>query len=45
MRKCTFTLGAIWGALEAVSGQRYLSEHTESMLRGGSSDRFMFSPM
>ena len=44
-RKCTFTLGAIWGALEAVSGKRYLGEHTESVLRGGSSDRFVFSPM
>ena len=44
LRKCTFTLGAIWGALEAVSGQRYLGEHTESVLRGGSSDRFVFSP-
>ena len=44
-RKCTFTLGAIWGALEAVSGKRYLGEHTESVLRGGSSDKFVFSPM
>ena len=44
-RKCTFTLGAIWGALEAVSGKRYLGQHTESVLRGGSSDRFVFSPM
>ena len=44
-RKCTFTLGAIWGALEAVSGKRYLGEHTESVLRGGSSDRFVFNPM
>lgn len=44
-RKCTFTLGAIWGALEAVSGKRYLGEHTESVLRGGSSDKFVFSPI
>ena len=44
-RKCTFTLGTIWGALEAVSGQRYSGEHTESVLRGGSSDKFVFSPM
>ena len=44
-RKCTFTLGAIWGALEAVSGKRYFGEHTESVLRGGSSDKFVFNPM
>ncbi len=44
-RKCTFTLGAIWGALEAVSGKKYLGEHTESVLRGGKSDKFVFSPM
>jgi predicted hydrocarbon binding protein len=44
-RKCTFTLGAIWGALEAVTGKRYLGEHTESVLRGGNSDKFVFEPM
>jgi predicted hydrocarbon binding protein len=44
-RKCTFTLGAIWGAVEAVTGKRYLGEHTDSVLRGGTSDKFVFSPM
>ena len=44
-RKCTFTLGAVWGALEAVTGQMFLGEHTESVLRGGSSDKFVFSPL
>ena len=44
-RKCTFTLGAVWGALEAVTGNMYLGEHTESVLRGGASDKFVFSPL
>jgi predicted hydrocarbon binding protein len=44
-RKCTFTLGAIWGALETATGNRYLAEHTESVLRGGNSDRFVFRPL
>nr|WP_246581225.1 hypothetical protein [Deinococcus aestuarii] len=44
-RKCTFTLGAVWGALEAITGETYLGEHTESVLRGGTSDKFVFSPL
>ena len=44
-RKCTFTLGAVWGALEAITGERYLGEHTDSVLRGGTSDKFVFSPL
>ncbi len=44
-RECTFTLGAVWGALEAVTGKTYLGRHTDSVLRGGSSDKFVFSPM
>ena len=44
-RKCTFTLGAVWGALEAITGQTYLGEHTESVLRGGTSDKFVFTPL
>ena len=44
-RKCTFTLGAVWGALEAITGQTFLGEHTESVLRGGQYDRFVFSPL
>lgn len=43
-RKCTFTLGAVWGALEAITGEMYLGEHTDSVLRGGTSDKFVFSP-
>jgi hypothetical protein len=42
-RKCTFTLGAIGGALEAVMGQSYLGEHTDSVLRGAGVDRFVYS--
>lgn len=44
-RKCTFTLGAVWGALEAITGELYLGEHTDSVLRGGTSDKFVFSPL
>lgn len=44
-RSCTFTLGAIWGALEAIMGKTYIGEHTESVLRGGQCDRFEFSEL
>lgn len=44
-RKCTFTLGAVWGALEAITGETFLGEHTESVLRGAPYDRFVFSPL
>lgn len=43
-RQCTFTLGAVWGALEAVTGEMYLGRHTDSVLRGGTCDKFVFSP-
>jgi predicted hydrocarbon binding protein len=33
-RKCLFTLGAIWGALEEITGQRMQGKHTESVLQG-----------
>jgi len=42
-RKCTFTLGAVWGALEAVTGQMFVGEQTDSVLRGATSDKFVFS--
>lgn len=42
-RKCTFTLGAVWGALEAIMGETYLGEQTGSVLRGGTSDQFSFT--
>ncbi|MBW4487953.1 MAG: hydrocarbon-binding protein [Trichocoleus desertorum ATA4-8-CV12] len=44
-RKCTFTLGAVWGALEAVLSKRLQGKHTESVLRGGSHDVFEFTEM
>jgi predicted hydrocarbon binding protein len=42
-RRCTFTLGAIWGALETVTGNRYEAKHTDCVLRGGTSDKFVFT--
>ena len=42
-RKCTFTMGAIWGALEGVMNKRYQGKHTESVLRGGNYDVFEFT--
>ncbi|WP_353932022.1 hydrocarbon-binding protein [Okeanomitos corallinicola TIOX110] len=44
-RKCTFTLGAAWGALEQILGQRFRGTHTDSVLRGGTYDVFEFTPM
>lgn len=41
-RKCTYTLGAVWGALENIYGKRYRGFHTESVLRGGTHDVFEF---
>ncbi len=41
-RKCTYTLGAVWGALEQTLGKRFQGKHTESVLRGGSHDVFEF---
>jgi predicted hydrocarbon binding protein len=42
-RKCTFTLGAIWGALEEVTGKKLVGKHTESILRGSDYDVFEFT--
>ena len=44
-RECTFTMGAVWGALEAITGKTYLGEQTESVLRGGQYDRFVFEEL
>jgi predicted hydrocarbon binding protein len=44
-RQCTFTLGAVWGALEKVLGRRLQGKHTESVLRGGSHDVFEFTAL
>jgi predicted hydrocarbon binding protein len=42
-RKCTFTLGAVQGVLEAVTGKRLRGQQTESVLRGGSHDLFEYA--
>ncbi|MBD2258378.1 hydrocarbon-binding protein [Pseudanabaena sp. FACHB-2040] len=44
-RKCTFTLGAVWGALEALTGKRLKGKHTVSVLQGGSHDVFEFTQL
>jgi predicted hydrocarbon binding protein len=42
-RKCTFSLGAVWGVLEQLLGERLQGKHTESVLRGSSHDVFEFT--
>ncbi|MUG91647.1 hydrocarbon-binding protein [Scytonema sp. UIC 10036] len=42
-RQCTYTLGAVWGALEQIVGKRLQGKHTESVLRGGTYDVFEFT--
>jgi len=44
-RKCTFTLGAIWGALEVLMGRRYLGRQIDSVLQGGQYDTFELTPI
>lgn len=44
-RKCTFTMGAVWGALSAITGKKFRGTHTESVLRGGVHDVFEFTPV
>jgi predicted hydrocarbon binding protein len=42
-RKCTFTMGAIWGALEIYKGKRFQGKHTEFVLKGAGYDVFEFT--
>ena len=44
-RKCTFTLGAVQGVLEAVTRRRYRGQQIESVLRGGTHDLFEYRPI
>lgn len=44
-RRCTFTLGAVWGAVETVYGRPYLAAQCSSVLAGGSHDSFRFTPV
>jgi len=39
-RKCTFTMGAVWGAIAEITGKKLRGLHTESVLRGGTHDVF-----
>ncbi len=41
-RKCSYTLGAVWGALENIYGKRYRGFHTESTASGSEHDVFEF---
>lgn len=41
-RQCTYTLGAVWGAVEKSQKKRLRGKHTESVLRGSSHDVFEF---
>ena len=43
-RTCTFTLGAIHGAIEFLLDRQYFAKHTESVLRGGTHDVFELTP-
>ena len=43
-RKCTFTMGAVWGAMEVFMGKRLKGSQVESVLRGGNHDVFEFVP-
>jgi predicted hydrocarbon binding protein len=44
-RKCTFTLGTVWGALTEITGKKLRGLHTDSVLRGGTHDVFEFTPV
>jgi hypothetical protein len=44
-RKLTFTLGAVQGVMEQVTGKRLRGKQIESVLRGGSHDVVEFEVM
>lgn len=44
-RKCTYTLGAVWGAIEQSFGKRFQGKHTISVLDGGDYDVFEFTEL
>lgn len=43
-RSCTFTLGAVHGAIEYLLDKPFFAKHTDSVLRGGTHDVFEFTP-
>ena len=44
-RKCTYSMGAVQGAIETIQDRRFRAKHTESVLRGGSHDVFELTPL
>lgn len=44
-RQCTYSMGAVCGAIETIQGKRYRPKHIESVLRGGSHDVFEMTPI
>ncbi|MBD2576455.1 hydrocarbon-binding protein [Oscillatoria sp. FACHB-1406] len=44
-RKCLFTLGAVWGAMEEILNKKFRGVHTESVLKGSPYDIFELTPM
>ena len=44
-RKCTYTMGAVCGAIETIQNKRYRPTQIESVLRGGSHDVFEMTLM
>jgi predicted hydrocarbon binding protein len=42
-RKCTYTLGTVWGALEQLLGKKFYGKQTESVLQDGNYDVFEFT--
>lgn len=44
-RQCTFTLGAVQGVLEAVTGKRFRGKQVGSVLRGENHDVFEYAPL
>lgn len=43
-RECTYTLGAVHGAIEALMSQKYRGKQIGSILRGATHDIFRFTP-
>ena len=44
-RRCTYTLGVVWGALEGLLGVRLRGRHAASVLRGDTHDVFRFTEL
>ncbi len=44
-RKCTYSLGVVWGAIEQIFGKRLQGKQTQSVLRGCDRDIFEFKDL